>query len=95
MPVSDACPGILALHQARRGRYAEAWLIGGSILMASCSGLQSMPRFVLTNPVVILALYRTATTGASPLRLTLIALGLGVAQLLLVLAWFTGAPVLA
>ena len=86
---------ILALRQLQQRRYAEAWLIGASILLASSSGLQSMPRFVLTNPVVILALYRMGTTGASRLRLILIALALGLVQLLLVLAWFIGAPVLA
>jgi hypothetical protein len=86
---------ILALRQLQQRRYAEAWLIGASILMASSSGLQSLPRFVLTNPIVILALYRLAKTGASRPRLTLIALALGIGQLLLVLAWFIGAPVLA
>ncbi|WP_419760091.1 hypothetical protein [Acidisoma sp.] len=85
----------LALHQLLRRRFAEAWLIGASILVASSSGLQSMPRFVLTNPIVILALFRLGATGASPLRLTLIALALGLAQLLLVLAWCVGAPVLS
>ena len=86
---------VLAARQLLRRRYAEAWLIGASILMASSSGLQSMPRFVLTNPIVILALYRIGAMGAGPRRLTLIALALGLAQLLLVLAWFMGAPVLA
>jgi hypothetical protein len=86
---------ILALRQLVQRRYAEAWLIGASILMASSSGLQSMPRFMLTNPIVILALYRMAATAASPLRITVIALALGLLQLLLVLAWFVGAPVLA
>jgi hypothetical protein len=86
---------ILALRQLWQRRYAEAWLIGASILMASSSGLQSMPRFVLTNPIVILALYRMGTTGASRRRLALIALALGLVHLLLVLAWFIGAPVLA
>ena len=60
---------ILALRQLLQRRYAEAWLIGASILMASSSGLQSMPRYVLTNPIVILAVFRMATAGASPLRL--------------------------
>jgi hypothetical protein len=63
--------------------------------MASSSGLQSMPRFVLTNPIVILALYRMAATGAPRFRLGLIALVLALAQLLVVLGWFIGAPVLA
>ncbi len=86
---------ILALRQLLQRRYAEAWLIGASILMASSSGLQSMPRFMLTNPVIILALYRMAATAATPLRIALIAVALGFVQLLLVLAWFIGAPVLA
>jgi hypothetical protein len=86
---------ILALRQIQQRRYAEAWLIGASILIASSSGLQSMPRFVLTNPIVILALCRMATTGANTLRLTLIAVTLGIVQLLLVIAWFIGAPFLA
>jgi len=86
---------ILALRQLLQRRYAEAWLIGASILMASSSGLQSMPRFMLTNPVVILALYRVAAPATRPLRIALIALALGLAQLLIVLAWFVGAPVLA
>jgi hypothetical protein len=86
---------ILALRQLLQRRYAEAWLIGASILMASSSGLQSMPRFVLTNPIVILALYRMAATGAPRFRLGLIALVLALAQLLVVLGWFIGAPVLA
>jgi hypothetical protein len=86
---------ILALYQLWRRRYAEAWLIGASILMASSSGLQSMPRFVLTNPIVILALFRIGATGASPLRLGLIAVALAVVQLLFIVAWAIGAPVLA
>jgi hypothetical protein len=86
---------LLALRQIQQRRYAEAWLIGASILMASSSGLQSLPRFVLTNPIVMFALYRMATAGASRLRLILIALALGLVQLLLILAWFAGAPVLA
>ena len=86
---------LLGLRQLLRRRYAEAWLIVASILMASSSGLQSLPRFVLTNPIVMFALYRLAATGAGRLRLTLIGLALGLAQLLLVLAWFIGAPVLA
>jgi hypothetical protein len=85
----------LAVRQILQRRYAEAWLIGATILMASSSGLQSLPRFVLTNPIVILALYRIGATGASRRRLGLIALALGLAQLLLLLAWFIGAPVLA
>ena len=86
---------ILALRQLLQRRYAEAWLIGASILMASSSGLQSMPRYVLTNPIVILAVFRMATAGASPLRLILIGLVLALVQLALVLAWFSGAPILA
>jgi hypothetical protein len=86
---------ILALRQLSQRRYTEAWLIGASILMASSSGLQSMPRFVLTNPVVILALFRMGATRASPLRLSVIAVALGLGQLLMVLAWSIGAPVLA
>ena len=95
----EAAFGIAGLALALRGllqrRYAEAWLIGASVLMASSSGLQSMPRFVLTNPIVILALYRIAATRATPMRLIAIGLALALLQLLLVLAWFTGAPVLA
>ena len=86
---------ILALCQLIQRRYAEAWLIGATILVASSSGLQSMPRFVLTNPCVIFALYRLSMAGAGPRRLTLITLTLGLLQLLLVFAWFIGAPVLA
>ncbi len=86
---------ILAARQLLQRRYAEAWLIGAAILLAGSSGLQSMPRFVLTNPVVILALYRLATAGATRRRLILIGLALGLVQLVFVLAWFIGAPVLA
>jgi hypothetical protein len=86
---------ILAGWQIRLRRYAEAWLIGAAILLAASSGLQSMPRFVLTNPVVILALYRLAAGGATRRRIILIGAALGLIQLGLVLAWFIGAPVLA
>ena len=86
---------ILALRQLLQRRYAEAWLIGVSILIASSSGLQSMPRFVLTNPIVILALFRTAMAEAGPRRIIVIGLVLALAQLALVFAWFSGAPVLA
>jgi hypothetical protein len=86
---------LLALRQLVLRRHAEAWLIGASILLASSSGLESMPRFVLTNPVVIFALYRIAATGAGPRRLIPIAVALALGQLVLVLAWFIGAPVLA
>ena len=83
---------ILALRQILGRRYAEAWLIGASILMASSSGLQSMPRFILTNPIVILVLYRMGATGAGPRRLVLIALTLALVQLLLVLALVSRRP---
>ncbi len=85
----------LAACQLKMRRYAEAWLIGASVLLAASSGLQSMPRFVLTNPVVILALYRIAATRMNWRGLTLIGGALGLIQLLFVLAWFVGAPVLA
>jgi hypothetical protein len=86
---------ILALCLLLRRRYAEAWLIGGTILLASSSGLQSMPRFVLSNPIVIFALYRMSMAEAGPRRRMLVMLALGLLQLLLVFAWFSGAPVLA
>ncbi len=86
---------ILAGRQMLQRRYAEAWLIAATILLASSSGLQSLPRFVLTNPAVIFALYRLGTQGATRRRLILLGLGLGLVQLLFVLAWFIGAPVLA
>jgi hypothetical protein len=86
---------ILAGRQVLQRRYAEAWVIGATILLASSSGLQSLPRFVLTNPAVIFALYRLGTQGATRRRLILIGLALGLVQLLFVLAWFIGAPVLA
>jgi hypothetical protein len=85
----------LALCLLLRRRYAEAWLIGATILVASSSGLQSMPRFVLSNPIVIFALYRMSMAEAGPGRRMLVMLALGLLQLLLVLAWFSGAPVLA
>jgi hypothetical protein len=86
---------ILAVRQMLQRRYAEAWVIGATILLASSSGLQSIPRFVLTNPAVIFALYRLGTQGATRRRLILVGLALGLVQLLFVLAWFIGAPVLA
>jgi hypothetical protein len=86
---------ILAGRQMLQRRYAEAWLIAATILLASSSGLQSMPRFVLTNPAVIFALYRLGTRAATPRRLILLGVALGLVHLLFVLAWFIGAPVLA
>lgn len=86
---------VLAVYQIKLRRYAEAWLIGASVLIASSSGLQSMPRFVLSNPVVIFALYRIASAAATWRRLALIGIVLGLIQLLFVVAWFIGAPVLA
>jgi hypothetical protein len=85
----------LAIRQVFARRYAEAWLIGASVLLASSAGLQSIPRFVLTNPVVILVLFRMAVTGASTRRLWVIGIGLGLLQIGLAVAWFVGAPVLA
>jgi hypothetical protein len=86
---------ILAGCQMLQRRYAEAWLIAATILLASSSGLQSMPRFVLTNPAVIFALYRLGTRAATRRRLILLGVALGLVQLLFVIAWFIGAPVLA
>ncbi len=86
---------ILAGCQMLQRRYAEAWLIAATILLASSSGLQSMPRFVLTNPAVIFALYRLGTRAATRRRLILLGVALGLVQLVFVLAWFIGAPVLA
>jgi len=85
----------LAIRQAVARRYAEAWLIGASVLLASSAGLQSLPRFVLTNPVVMLVLFRMAVTGASTRRLWFIGIALGLLQIGLAVAWFIGAPVLA
>jgi hypothetical protein len=93
---------LLAFRQICIGRYAEAWLIGASILLAASSGLQSIPRFVLTNPIVMLVLFRMAITSAtlrgnalSPRRLWMVGAGLGMAQIALAVAWFIGAPVFA
>ena len=41
-------------------------MIGASILMASTAGLQSLPRFLLTNPITILALFRILRGGLPP-----------------------------
>jgi hypothetical protein len=86
---------VLALRQALVGRYAEAWLIGASILMASTAGLQSLPRFLLTNPIAILALFRILRGSLPPRAFWVLTLALGAFQLLMMLGWYTNAPILS
>jgi hypothetical protein len=85
----------LALRQALVGRYAEAWLIGASLLMASANGLQSLPRFLLTNPIAILAVFRLLHDNLSPRLFWMLAGGLGLLQFFMVLGWFSHAPILS
>jgi Mannosyltransferase (PIG-V) len=86
---------VLALRQTLVGRYAEAWLIGASILMASTAGLQSLPRFLLTNPITILALFRILRGSFPPRAFWAVTLVLGAFQLLMMLGWYTNAPILS
>lgn len=48
--------GVAAI-QAIRGRFAEAWLLAACILLPAATGLDSMPRYVGTNPAFLLALH--------------------------------------
>ncbi len=46
--------GAACLWLLSRGLFLEMWLLGSTVLLASTTGLLSMPRFVTANPVVLL-----------------------------------------
>ena len=75
-----------------RRRGAEAWFLGGCILLPAASGLDSLPRFVAANPVFLFAVYDLVSWLIGPRRkpgmLACLATVLGVLQTILVLAWF-------
>jgi len=48
--------GITCLWLLWRRLFLETWLLGATVLLALTTGVLSMPRFVLTNPVFLLAL---------------------------------------
>ena len=46
-----------ALWLALRRRWAEAWLLAGSLLLPAATGLDSLPRYVACNPVFLFAVH--------------------------------------
>lgn len=47
----------VAVVQARRTFYGEAWFLAACVLLPACTSLDSLPRFVATNPVFLFALH--------------------------------------
>lgn len=78
-----------AVILAMRRRFAEAWLCAAALLLPLSSGLHSMPRFVGTNPAVLLACYDGLAwlRRRAPLLCGVAVAGLCGLQLLLLTAW--------
>ena len=71
-----------------RRRWAEAWFLAACILLPASSGLDSLPRYVATNPVFLIAIFTLLMR--LPERLTGLAVlpALAAAHVPLVLAWY-------
>ena len=54
---------LLSVWIWQRGRQEEAWFLAATILVAASTGLISMPRFVLANPIFLLFFYILLSTG--------------------------------
>jgi len=86
--------GFACLWLLWRQRLLEAWLLGTTVLLGAVTGVESMPRFVTTNPVFLLVVGdvvdRVRSRGAR--------IGLAVAavllQALLLRTWFGNSAVL-
>ncbi len=48
--------GLACLWLLWRRLFLETWLLGATVLLALTTGVLSMPRFVMTNPVFLLVL---------------------------------------
>ena len=81
-----------AIWLALRRRGAEAWFLAGCILLPAASGLDSLPRFVATNPVFLFVVYDLAVMlmarRAHPARLASFAVVLAALQGVLLIGWF-------
>ena len=84
-----------ALWLAFRRRGAEAAFLAGCILLPAASGLDSLPRYVATNPVFLFAVYDLAALAmaprARPWPLAALAIALAGLQVRLLIAWFGAA----
>ena len=88
------CGLAVAAWCAWRRSWAEAWFLAACILLPASSGLDSLPRYVATNPVFLIAIFTLLMrlpplTGVSE-RLTGFAVlpALAAAHVPLVLAWY-------
>ena len=93
---SFAAVGLLgAAWLAYRRRGAEAAFLAGCILLPAATGVDSLPRFVSTNPVFLYLVYDLAAAAllpvARPMLLGGFAAVLAGLQALLLIGWYTGA----
>jgi hypothetical protein len=77
----------VAIWLAVRQRYAEAWFLFASIMLALSAGTVSLPRYILTNPILLVTLFELF--WRSPLRRAFVPViaGFAVFQLYLVHLW--------
>ncbi len=73
---------------ALRRRFAEAWVCAGAILLPLSSGLHSIPRFVGTNPVFLLAVYDVLLLLRRRSMALAAAALMAVLQIVLLMAWY-------
>ena len=79
-----------------RRRFAEAWFLAACVLLPAATGLDSLPRYVATNPVFLFAIYRLLGRMGGSARGTLLLAGLtlvasAAAHAVLLHAWMSGA----
>lgn len=85
----------VAAGLAWRRRWAEAWFLAACVLLPAATGLDSMSRYVATNPVFLITAYRGVArlrrTGGAALVLALVLGGLAAAHAVMLYAWMSGA----
>ncbi len=79
----------VAADRARRRLWAEAWLLAACILLPAATGLDSLPRYVGTNPVFLFAVHDLL--AGRPRRAALACAGFAVLFALVARGWMQGA----
>ena len=79
----------MAAWCARSRRFAEAFFLAGCVLLPAASGLDSLPRYVATNPVFLLALARPLARLPRPWPAAPLIIALAAAQYPLLRAWMS------
>ena len=76
---------------AWRRRWGEAWFLAACVLLPAATGLDSLPRYVATNPVFLFAVYGALARLRWPVGAGLLLGGLAAAHAVMLYAWMSGA----